>query len=360
MTLGAGCPELEAGVGPARPVRVVVAGGGKMGVVHAAVLSMMPGVTLAGFHDVAPGAATRLRGMGFTAPVSADLGALLRDRRPDAAWICTPPDAHLAVARTCIEAGVPVFVEKPLAQSLDAARELAAVARARGVPLACGYTLAFWPSFALARHLLRRDVVGAVRSVRSSMVCSQVSGPQRGWMYEHARSGGGVVANLSSHLLFVLCWIFGTPTRVEASWRHVHSRVEDELDATLHAPGGVEIRFESSWCVPGFPISRTVLEVEGEHGRLAASNDALDLTLARPVSGLPAGMAHLGPADLPQPAGFELNGEAYSLEDAHFLRWVTGGPPPPIDADAALSVQTVMDALYRSAERGVAVEVPSE
>ena len=358
MKIAAGCPELEPDVGPSRPVRVVVAGAGKMGVLHAAVLSMTPGVTLAGFQDVAPGAATRLRGTGFAAPLTTDIHALLREQRPDAAWVCTPPDTHLDVARTCIEAGVAVFVEKPLAQSLDAARALAELARGRGVPLACGYTLAFWPSFALARHLVRQRMIGTVRRVRSSMVCSQVFGPQRGWMYDRARSGGGVVANLSSHLLFVLCSTFGIPSRVEATWRHIHSRVEDELDATLEAPGGVEIRFESSWCVPGFPLSRTTLEVEGDEGRIAASNDAVDLTLTRAAFDLPAGTTRLGPADLPQPARFDMNGEAYALEDAHFLRWITGGPRPAIDADAALAVQVVMDALYRSAEHdGAPVDV---
>jgi len=59
MKIAAGAPELEPDVGPSRPVRVVVAGAGKMGVLHAAVLSMTPGVTLAGFQDVAPGAATK-------------------------------------------------------------------------------------------------------------------------------------------------------------------------------------------------------------------------------------------------------------------------------------------------------------
>src|SRR5690349_2038508 len=122
MKIAAGAPELEPDVGPSRPVRVVVAGAGKMGVLHAAVLSMTPRVTLAGFQDVAPGAATRLRGTGFAAPLTTDIHALLRDQRPDAAWVCTPPDTHLDVARTCIDAGVAVFVEKPLAQSLDAAR----------------------------------------------------------------------------------------------------------------------------------------------------------------------------------------------------------------------------------------------
>jgi len=64
------------------------------------------------------------------------------------------------------------------------------------------------------------------------------------------------------------------------------------------------------------------------------------------------------PAFWPSSLIFDMNGEAYALEDAHFLRWITGGPRPAIDADAALAVQVVMDALYRSAEHnGAPVDV---
>src|SRR5262249_24654963 len=202
----AASPELQPDVRPLRPVRVAIVGLGRMGVAHAAVLSMLPDVHIVGAVDSQQGAARRLRGMGFRVPVSSTLDALCAGVPVDAVWVCTPPDSHLAITRRCLEAGAAVFVEKPLAQSLDDARALVELANASPHPVGCGYTLAFWPSFAVARQLLAAGVVGAPARAVSSMVMSQVAGPQRGWMYERARSGGGVVANLSSHLLFLLRW----------------------------------------------------------------------------------------------------------------------------------------------------------
>jgi predicted dehydrogenase/nucleoside-diphosphate-sugar epimerase len=344
----AAAPEFAPGVGARRPLRVALVGLGRMGVAHATVLSMLPDVQLVAAVDSAPAAARQLRGMGFQVPVLATLDAALAERL-DAAWICTPPDSHLALARACLAAGVAVFIEKPLAQSLDAARALAALATPGAPPVACGYTLAFWPSFVAAGAVLRSGALGAVQRVQSSMHISQVFGPQRGWQYERARSGGGVVANLSSHLLYLLRDWFGMPSEVRASWQQLYTTVEDELRATLVAPGCAEIQFESSWCVPGYPISVTSATIEGSNGRLTVNNDALLLELASPAAGLPAGATRVVEADLPQPAAFVFNGEAYALEDAHFLRWVSGGAAAPISAAAGLDVQRIMDALYASA-----------
>jgi predicted dehydrogenase len=348
----AAAPEFAPDVGPLRPVRVAIVGLGRMGVAHAAVLSMLPGTTVAGAADSQRGAGRRLRGMGFHIPVSRTLDALLANTAVDAAWVCTPPDSHLAVARRCLEAGVAVFVEKPLAQSLADARALAELASASPLRVACGYTLAFWPSFVAARHLLDGGVIGRPLRVASSMFLSQVSGPQRGWMYERARSGGGVVTNLSSHLLFVLIGCFGMPSVVRATWRQVHTNVEDELRAELVTPRCPDVRFETSWCVPGYPLSITTMSVEGSDGTLRIDNDGLLLDLPRPRGGFRAGRTTIHEADLPQPALFVFNGEAYALEDAHFLRWVTGGPAPPITAAAGLEVQRLIEALYSSAAAG--------
>jgi predicted dehydrogenase len=348
----AAAPELEVDVRPSRPMRVAIVGLGRMGVAHAAVLSMLPGTSVVGAVDSQRSAARRLHGMGFRIPVSRTLDALFAGTTVDAVWVCTPPDSHLAVARRCLEAGAAVFVEKPLAHSLDDARALAALADASPHPVACGYTLAFWASFAAARQLLHAGVIGTPSRTVSSMVMSQVSGPQRGWMYERARSGGGVVANLSSHLLFLLRWYFGMPTSVRATWRQVHTAVEDELHATLVTPGCAEVVFESSWCVPGHPTSVTDLTVEGRDGTLRVDNDGLLLDLRVPRCGLPAGQTRIGEADLPQPAPFAFNGEAYALEDAHVLRWAAGGPAPVITAAAGLEVQRIIEALYTSAAAG--------
>jgi len=245
-----------------------------------------------------------------------------------------------------------VMVEKPLAHTLDSAREIRDVARTARAPIACGYVLAFLPCFAAAQFALAAGVLGRVRRVTSSMFLSQVFGPQKGWIADPRRSGGGVVANISSHLLFLLVWMFGVPAAARATMKKIHGAVEDELTGTFTLPGGAEIGFESSWSVPGYPLSHTVIEAEGENGRLAVSNERLELTLIEARAGWPAGTTVLRHADLPQQARFDLNGEFFYQEDAHFLSWVSGAGPLPITAEAGYDVQRMMDALYRSAERG--------
>src|SRR5262249_53003319 len=149
------------------------------GAVHTAVLSMIPGVEIVGLADPEPRLGKTLRGMGFGAPFHRSLEGLLAAARPDAVWLCTPPDSHLPLARTCVGAGASVFVEKPLAHTLADAGCIAALEGAPDSPsaasgrspstrgttrprIACGYAQVFLPSFAVAQHALECDVVGRV------------------------------------------------------------------------------------------------------------------------------------------------------------------------------------------------------
>lgn len=341
-----------------RPLRVAVVGLGKLGVAHTAVLSMVPNVELVGVSDLVPALGKSLRGMGYLAPFYPTVAELLVQAKPDAVWICTPPHAHEPVARQVVEAGVAVFVEKPLAHSLESAEKLAALAARPGAHVACGYTLAFWPSFAAAQHALASGVLGTVTAARSSMFLSQVFGPQKGWIADPAKSGGGVVANISSHLLFVLRWCLGQPVAVRGEWKKLHGAVEDEVKATFRLANGAEVTFESSWSVKDYPMSATSLQVDGENGQLTVTNEAIELDLREGRAGWPAGKTRVLHPELPQPARFDLNGEAYLLEDASFAAWVTGGDEPPGTAALGLDVQRMMTSLYAScAQNGSEVEV---
>lgn len=337
---------------PLRPVRVAVVGLGKMGVVHTAVLSMIPDCEVVGLSDRHAPLGRSLRGMGHRAPFFSSAAKMIEKTAPDAVFVCTQPDAHYPVAKLALEAGCAVFVEKPLAHTLADAEALAALAASKGRAVACGFTLAYVPIFAAARQAVAAGALGAILQARSSMYLSQTFGPRKGWMYDPERSGGGVVANVSSHLLFLLQWMLGTPVQVRATWNRFFSRVEDELHGMMRLSGGAEVGFDSSWSVPGYPYSATVIEIDGTNGRLLVSNDALELELGAAAGGYPAGPTRLREADLPQPARFYLNGEGYYLEDAAFLQWATGGPAPPITVEAAVNVQRVMTALYASARDG--------
>ena len=337
---------------PLKPVRVGVIGLGKMGVAHAAVLSMIPDCEIVGLSDHHGALGKSLRGMGHRAPFFRSLPKMIAKVRPDAVFVCTQSDSHASLARLALEAGCAVFVEKPLAHTLADAESLAAAAAASKLPVACGYTLAYVPIFAAARHAIAAGAIGRLRQARSSMYLSQTFGPRKGWMYDAARSGGGVLANVSSHLLFLLQWCLGSPVEVRATSNRIFSQVEDEMHAMMQLPSGAEVGFDSSWSVPGYPYSAVVIEVEGENGRLLVSNDALELELTSEAGGYPPGATRLREADLPQPARFHVNSEGYYLEDADFLRWATGGPAPPITLEAALGVQRTMAAIYESARQG--------
>jgi predicted dehydrogenase len=242
-----------------------------------------------------------------------------------------------------------------MARTLAEAESLVQRAERRGVPLAVGHPLAFEPVFVRVHQLVHGDVLGAVRQARSAMFVSRVFAPRprRGpGRLDPKRVAGGVVAHLASDLLFVLVRMFGVPVEVRADWSLLYGAVEDELHAMMTLGDGAEVGFDCSWSVPGYARASTVIELAGREGRLLASDEALEVELARPAADLPAGYTRLHDADFPAPARFDFGGETLWLHDAAFLDWVAGGPAPPNEARAALDTHRVMDALYRSAAAG--------
>src|SRR5262245_41918969 len=161
---------------PLRAIRAAVIGLGKMGVAHTAVLATVPDVELVGLSDHHAPLGRSVRGLGHHAPFFDNPTKLIEKTRPEAVFICTQPDAHKALAEMALEAGAAVFIEKPLAQSLEEAEALAAAVARHGKPAACGYNLAFVPIFAAAHHALRTGVLGQVQQTRASMYLSQTFG----------------------------------------------------------------------------------------------------------------------------------------------------------------------------------------
>ena len=334
---------------PAATVRAAVVGLGALGVAHASVLSMMPGVEVVGFADPVSTGGRILQSLGHRAPVFSGAAKLIDRTRPDVVFVCTPPDAHLACARLALMGGCSVFVERPFAHTLADAETLARLAAETDRPVACGYSMGHQPIFAAARQRLKGGALGELREARASLYVSQVFGARKGWRYDPARSGGGVLANVSCELLFLLIQTLGRPVEVRASWNRFFGAVEDELHAMMTLPSGASIGFDSSWSVPGYPKPATVIEVEGSNGRLLVSNDTLECDLRETKAGFAAGISRVRDSDLPQPARFDLDGEELYMADAAFLEWVGGGPAPLATAAAALDVQRVMHALYNSA-----------
>ena len=138
-----------------------------------------------------------------------DIALMLRETSPDAAIVATPNALHEEHALLCIEAGVPVLVEKPLAADVAAAERIVAASEAAGVPVLVGH------------HRRHNPIVRAVRRV-----------------IEEGRLGEIVAA----HTMF---WLAKPPDYFDAAWRQepgagpVFINLIHEFDLLRHYCGAV-------------------------------------------------------------------------------------------------------------------------
>ncbi len=131
--------------------RVCVIGVGHLGQVHARILSEHEHAELSGVVDLREERAKEV-GKKYDVPYHVDVARMLQSDRPDAAVVAVPTEAHFDVAKTCIEEGIDLLVEKPLTQEIDHARKLVELSRDSGTILQVGHVERFNPAVAYLRE----------------------------------------------------------------------------------------------------------------------------------------------------------------------------------------------------------------
>ena len=151
--------------------------------------------------------------LGF-ASMETDWRALVERDDIDLVDICTPGDSHAVIAVAALQAGKHVLCEKPLANTVEEAEQMAAVARAeaeRGVWAMCGFTYRRTPALALARRLVEAGRIGTVRQVRAQYLQDWLHDPDAPmtWRLDKAKSGSGALGDLGAHLVDTTQWLTG-------------------------------------------------------------------------------------------------------------------------------------------------------
>ena len=344
-------------------LKVGVIGAGRMGMIHGHLLQVFPDTELVGFVDPSPGLAGHLESQGLRAPVFAELEALFQKAAPDAVFVCTPTHTHLAVARACLARPKPphLFVEKPLATSRQDAEAILELASAAGVVHGSGYVYAHLPVVERTRALLRAGVIGEPLRFNAHAYVSEVFGQKSGWFFQKSLSGGGVVANMGSHLLFILGWFFGGVKKVTAStWSHA-TGVDDSAQALLVFESGTSGVFDTSWSMPGTQMLSYGVTVSGRRGTLVMQRERILLHLLEAAGGFAAGWSEIHASELPADTAFDVSphigGEAFYRQLQSFVSCCRSGRQPFSSLAEACNTQRMIDAIYASAERGESVLV---
>ncbi|WP_307248673.1 Gfo/Idh/MocA family protein [Catenuloplanes indicus] len=175
---------------------------------HARVLSSLPDVQVTAVTDVVPEAAAALAGP-HGARVAPDVAALLNEPL-DAVYICVPPFAHGPAERAVIEAGLPLFVEKPISVDITTAQDIADTVAERGLLTAVGHHWRYLAVVEEARKLLADRPVRLVTGAWLDKV------PPVGWWPLREKSGGPIVEQ-AAHVLDLARHLAGEVTSVTAA-----------------------------------------------------------------------------------------------------------------------------------------------
>jgi predicted dehydrogenase len=172
---------------------------------------------------------------------------LLGHEELDAVSICTPPIFHAPVAIACLERGLDVLCEKPLATNAHAALEMLRVATREGRHLLLATKFRHVPDLIAARALIQDGAIG--EPIAFEVDFSSMVDMSRRWNCRRAVAGGGVIIDNGCHALDIVTYLFGTVARVQATRLKTVQNigVEDSATIVVGAGRGLVGRIDVSW-----------------------------------------------------------------------------------------------------------------
>ncbi len=350
-------------------VKVAVIGVGVMGSPHARQVASLEDASLAAVSDI-----NRDRAQAFAGDLGAeaffDPQQMLESASPDAVIIATPHYAHTPLSIACLERGIHVLVEKPLAVHVNDAQKMIAVyERSRvahpGLVFAIMFqqrTFSYWRK---VKQMLEDGELGRLMRVTwiiTDWFRAQTYYDSVPWRGTWAGEGGGVLLNQCPHNLDLYQWFFGMPRRITgraALGKYHHVEVEDEVSGLFEHENGMVGHFITSTAEsPG----TNRLEIVGEKGRLVFENGRL--TFVRNRSSTLA-FIKTSPAAFDkvecevEDVDFNPQQDAgYGRVIASFIHAVQAGTPPVVRAPEGIHSLALSNGLILSHFLARPVDVP--
>lgn len=206
-----------------------------------------------------------------------DAQSLIDDPEVNAVYIATPPSSHATFAIMSMQAGKPVYVEKPLAASYEDCVRINRISEQTGVPCFVAYYRRYLPYFRKVKEIVDTGEIGKVVNVqvrfsvppRDLDYNSQENLP---WRLQPDIAGGGYFYDLAPHQLDLLQNLFGVIIKAHgycANRAHLY-KAEDTVSAVFRFETGIV--GSGSWCFVGHQSARDDrIEVIGEKGTLSFS-----------------------------------------------------------------------------------------
>ncbi len=201
--------------------------------------------------------------------VIADYGELLGDPSVGSVAVATPAPSHHRVAKTCLQAGKDVFVEKPIALTSAEAADLVEAADKGSRVLMTGHLLLYKPAIIFVREYLAAGHLGKVYTFHQERL-----------KHGKARSVENALWSLGVHDVAALLYLAGSAVTGVMFSGHsgLQAGIEDDTYLHLTFADGSAAHLHNSWL---WPEDRRGLRIIGERGMLCYDEKSETVTLVR-------------------------------------------------------------------------------
>jgi predicted dehydrogenase len=268
---------------------------------------------------------------------------LLADPEIEAVYNPLPNELHVLWTRKALEAGKHVLCEKPIGLDADYARSLIEARDRSGKLVAEAFMVRYHPQWRRARELVAAGAIGPTTAIQT-FFSYRLLDPEN---VRNRPPGGGGLYDIGCYAILTARYIFGAePTRVVATLdRDPRFRTDRLASAIVEFPGCRHLTFTAATQLSGHQR----VTIVGETGRIE---------VAIPFNAPPD-----RPTKIMIDTGQDLFGggarveefpicDQYTLQGDAFSRAVLGEVPLEFPIEDALENMRVIDALFRSAERG--------
>lgn len=207
--------------------------------------------------------------------VAADYQSLLDDEEIESVFVCTPPHMHFEIAFTAFERGKNVLIEKPPCSTYEELASLQAMSAQSGCVFDVTFNNAAREDNAWLAEAVQRGRIGAVELIELEWFRTKPR-PDKAWAnYPQTAGGGGILADLGSHLLRIgislipqarRCVAYCATTRHHSSG---HAQVEDIACANILVDEAVQIVLKVGWGMPMNVPFRFSVVAHGASGSLS-------------------------------------------------------------------------------------------
>lgn len=317
-------------------MKILVIGGGKMGLSHLAILSRI------GQHaDVALCDSSRLlrymyRQFKYRTFASLD-AALSSSIKWTGAVVATPISSHYLISKALLERSIPCFVEKPLTLNPFQSQELVSLQESNGTMAQLGLVARFIAPFMKLRWIIESNSLGAPLRYQARMLGNVITkAGYNGWRTVFSK-GGGCLNEYGPHLIDLCRYFFGDVRDIESAGiqRVFSTEADDGVNISWNHSSGCTGHLILDWCDTSMRKASIAFEVQFERGSVRADNLDVDVTLAEGSSIRPELKERLLAPVMPHPVSYYLRGEEFSLQLEVFLerisrrKVVVGGDLPP-------------------------------